>query len=305
MMHLDENGANKKLDIPLKGIAYAAAAFFSFSVMVVFSKMLTEIHHPIAVSFYRNAVAFLPMLFIVLTFYGREFLKPIRPKPLMFRCILGTVSLIFTFWSFSLLPLADATALLFSSSLIITVLSGIFLKEKIGPYRAGAVMIGFIGVLIMCHPTGNTNLMGLIVVLTTACLHAVLQVTLRYMAQAIPPITVTFYFVGIGALMTAFLMPFYGFWPQGHEWWEIIALGLTGALGQYYLSNAFRYAEASTVTVFNYTGIIWATLFGFLFWGDIPTLHIILGGAIVITCNVFIVLRERIRAHQTAEIAAE
>lgn len=304
-MQMPVNTANTKLDKPLKGIAYAVTAFFLFAVMSVFSKMLTENHHPIAIAFYRNAVAFLPMLFVVLFFYGRSFLKPVRPKPLFFRCILGTVSLVMHFWAFSLLPLADTTALLFTSSLILTVLSACFLQEKIGPYRIAAVMIGFLGVLLMCHPSGQAHILGIIVTLSAACFQAVMGVTLRYMAQSIPPITVTFYFVGVGALLTSFLMPIYGFWPQGNEWWQILGLGFSGAAAQYYLSSAFRFAEASTVTVFNYTGIIWATLFGFLFWADLPTWNIILGGAIVIGCNIFIVVRERVRAAQAAEIAAE
>lgn len=299
MIHV-KSPPSTKLDQPLKGIAYAIGAFFLFSVMVVFSKILTTTHHPMEVAFYRNAVALVPVLIIVLAFYGRDYLRPIRPKPLFFRSVIGTVSLVFTFWTFSLLPMADATALLFSSSLILTVLSGIFLKEKIGPQRAGAVLIGLIGVLIMCQPSAEVKMLGIAVALTTASMHATLQVTLRYMAQSIPPITVTLYFMAVGTVLGALAMPFYGTMPHGIEWLYILGLGLTGAAGQYCLSCAFRYAEASTVTVFNYTGIIWATLFGFLIWGHLPGLPVLLGGGIVIACNVFIVQRERIKAQALA-----
>lgn len=290
---------NLQKDHPLLGMSSAIVAFFCFAVMNVFSKMLSETHHVIEIAFYRNLIALIPFLFVIYGMGKKEILT-IRsnPRGIVIRSIIGTVSLAFTFGTYSLLPLADGTAFLFTASLLIPALCFFFLGEQVGPYRWGATIVGFMGVCIMLRPTGDVNMTGALVALTAASLHATLQTILRYLGKTEKPETVTFYFVYIGTFVAMIPMPLVFHMPTLHEIPLIIGLGLSGVLGQIFLSRAYQNAQASIVTVFNYSGIIWATTFGWLFWNDWPTKEIFIGGAIVIASNLFILYREQKLAKQ-------
>lgn len=272
----------------------AIAAFFVFAVMNVFAKKLSETHHVIELGFYRNFIAMLPMLFLIYGM-GKKDILVIRsnPRGVVARAVIGTVSLVATFGAYSLMPLADATAFLFTSSLLVPALGFFFLGEKVGPYRWGAVLIGFLGVCIMLQPNGEVNMLGVAVALSAASMHATLQTILRYLGRTEKPETVTFYFVFIGTFVSLIPMPLVFTMPTWSEAPYIIGLGLTGVIAQFLLSTAYKNAQASVVTVFNYSGIIWATTFGWMFWDEWPDRAIFIGGAVVIASNVFIVYREQ------------
>ena len=162
------------------GMSAAMAAFFMFTIMNMFAKLLSVNHSVIEIAFYRNLIASLPFLVMVFAFGKREILV-LRNKPGLvgLRALLGSISLITTFAAFSMMPMADTTALLFTSSLFIPVLGVLLLKESVGPYRWAAVLIGFIGVLIMANPSGQGNFLGIIIALSAAMMHAFLQILLR------------------------------------------------------------------------------------------------------------------------------
>ncbi|MDH4316742.1 MAG: DMT family transporter, partial [Gammaproteobacteria bacterium] len=218
----------------------------------------------------------------------------IRSKPgiVGLRAIIGCVSLMTTFAAYSLMPMAETTVLLFTASLFIPVLGIVFLKEKVGPYRWAAVIVGFGGVIIMAQPTGAVYALGIAVALTAALMHATLQIVLRYLGKFESPETITFYFVVIGTLVTALPLPFVAVQPTLAEIPLLFGVGLSGAAAQWLLSIAFRNAPAAIVTVFNYSGIVWATLFGWLIWNDWPLPAVLAGAAVVIGSNVLMIWRE-------------
>lgn len=281
-------------DAPLIGMGAAMIAYFLFAMMNVFAKLLSEHMHVIEVAFYRNIISVIPFA-IYIGFWGGKKMLVIRQNPIgiITRSIVGLVCLVVTFGAYSVMPMADTTAFLFLSSLFMPILCVIFLKEHVGPYRWSAILIGFIGAVIMATPTGAINYLGVGLALASAFLQGGLGTLLRHLGKTEHPITVTFYFVLIGAIGSAIPM----FWmasPVSSDLFGyIIGVGLAGAGAQFMLSTAFKYAPASLVTLFNYTGIIWATLFGWFFWNDWPTWPIWLGGAIVIFSNIFIVIREQ------------
>ncbi|HPF79181.1 MAG TPA: DMT family transporter [Alphaproteobacteria bacterium] len=283
----------QKQDNIIKGMIAGMGAFFMLAVMNVFAKMLSETHHVIEIAFYRNLIATIPFLIWIFIFGRLDILK-INSKPLAIgaRSVIGTVSLVTTFAAFAAMPMADTTAFLFTSSLFIPILGIIFLKEKVGPYRWAAVIIGFVGVMIMLSPSGDINSKGIILALSAAFMHASLQTILRHLGKFEKPETVTFYFVLIGTIVAALPLPFVATPPTLHEIPLLFAVGLTGALAQFLLSIAFGNAPAAVVTVFNYSGIIWATLFGWFIWSDWPATTIWIGGGIVIASNIFMIWRE-------------
>ena len=294
-------------DNVVRGMLAALGAFFMFSLMSVFAKLLSENHSVIEIGFYRNLVATLPFLIMIFIFGRREILViKSRPAAVGFRAVLGAVSLVTTFAAFSIMPMAETTVLLFTASLFIPVLGVVFLREHVGRYRWAAVLIGFVGVTIMASPAGNVSTLGIVVALAASLMHATLQIVLRYLGKFESPETVTFYFVVVGTLVTALPLPFVAVTPTLNEIPLFLGVGLTGAAGQWLISVAFRNAPAAVVTIFNYTGIIWAMLFGWIIFDDWPMPTVLFGAAVVIGSNALIIWREtRLRKVTGARIRAK
>lgn len=277
----------------IKGMIAGLFAFFMLAVMNVFAKLLSDTHHVIEIAFYRNLIATLPFLFTIYVMGKREILVIKQRKVgIIARAVIGTISLIITFAAFAAMPMADTTSFLFTSSLFLPIFGVIFLHEKVGIYRWSAVLIGFFGVLIMLKPTGDVNTIGIALAMTAALLHATLQTILRFLGKTEDPRTITFYFVAIGTVVAALPMPWIATMPTWEDVPLLIGVGLSGALAQYLLSIAFSCAPAAVVTVFNYSGLIWATLFGWFIWNDWPAHTIWIGGTIVIASNIFMIWRE-------------
>ena len=275
------------------GMAAGMGAFLMFTVMNMFAKVLSDNHSVIEIAFYRNLIASVPFLIMIFAFGRREILV-LRTKPTLvgLRAVIGTVSLTVTFAAYSLMPMADTTALLFTSSLFVPILSVIFLRESVGPYRWSAVAVGFAGVVIMSRPSGDVYTLGIAVALCAALMHAILQIILRYLGRYESPETVSFYFFVIGTFITALALPFVAVTPTMAEVPLLFGCGLSGAAAQWLLSVAFTNAPAAIVTVFNYSGIVWATLFGWLIWNDWPLPAVMAGAAVVIASNILIIWRE-------------
>jgi drug/metabolite transporter (DMT)-like permease len=275
------------------GMAAGLGAHFMYSIMVVLAKILSENHSVIEIAFYRNLIGSIPFLFVIFALGRREILQ-LKTKPLLVgvRAVVGTISLTITLFAYSLMPLADTTALLFTSSLFIPILAVVILKEFVGPYRWSAVIVGFAGVIVMARPTGDVYVLGVSVALSAAFLHAILQIILRYLGRYESPETISFYFFIIGATLTALAMPFVAITPTLSEIPLLVGVGFSGAAGQWMLSVAYKNAPAAVVTVFNYTGIVWAMLFGWMIWNEWPVPAVLTGAAIVIASNMLIIWRE-------------
>jgi drug/metabolite transporter (DMT)-like permease len=277
----------------------AAGAMLLFALMNAFAKYLSANHSVIEIAFYRNIIACLPFLLAV-TLFGRRNILVIQTKPrlVVTRAILGTVSLTLTFAAYALMPMAETSVLLFTASLFLPALGFLLLREQVGPYRWSAVVIGFFGVAIMANPAGVINLAGLAFALAAALMQAVLGVMLRHLGGYERPETVAFYFFMIGSLVTGLAMPFVAqpFVVAETPLW--LGVGLTGAGAQWLYSIALKLTPAAIVAVLNYTSLVWAMLLGWLIWNDWPLPIVLVGAAVVISSNLFIAWRES-RARQT------
>ena len=277
----------------MRGMAAAMGAFFMFTVMNVFAKMLSANHSVIEIAFYRNLIACMPFLVMVFVLGRREILViQSQPAAVGIRAVIGAISLTATFAAYSLMPMAETTVLLFTASLFIPVLGVFILKESVGPYRWAAVVAGFIGVVVMVDPSGDVNVLGVSVALFAALMHATLQIVLRYLGRFERPETVTFYFLVIGTLVTALPLPFVAKSPTMAEIPLLVGVGLSGGAAQWLLSIAFRNAPAAIVTVFNYSSIVWATVFGWMIWSEWPLPTVLAGAAIIIASNALVIWRE-------------
>lgn len=286
----------------VKGILLFVLATFLIICMNAFAKMASDHHDPVEVVFYRGIVAMLLLLGFVAVTRRRAMIdvfKTARPLAHLGRSVAGNIGVILIFWAYALLPMADVTAMLFISPLIVTALSVPILGEKVGAWRWSAVLIGFAGVLLIANPGGQgLNSWLFLLPLAAAFFTALVNIFLRQLGRTEDAMTTVFYFLLFGILVTGLYMPFGGQWPQADAVWVLLGAGITGGLSLMIKTEAFRMAEASLLSPFTYTSIVWATLFGWLFWGDLPTLWVITGAAIIIASNLVVAWRERTRARR-------
>ncbi len=277
----------------MRGAAYAAAAFFLLAMMSACAKLLSNNHHILEIAFYRNLVAFIPMLAYIIILRKWGALNVRNRKMLTLRVVIGVTGLVVTFYAIKHLPIADATVLFMASNLIIPVLAFFLLKEHIGRHRWIAIALGFCGVIMVAGPSGSVNSIGVFLALFAACFHAVIQILLRHLKNE-QAFTVTFYFILGGVILPGFFMPWVATYSTPQDITLFIALGITGGLAQYCLTSAFKYAPASIAAPFNYTGLLWATGLDIVIWSYVPGWPVFLGGAIIVGAQLYIIYREYI-----------
>lgn len=286
---------------PALGIILYIAAVFLIVVMNGFVKEATQYHSPVEAVFYRGLIA-MAILLGYAAYKGKfHIYKTTRLKSHIGRSIAGNIGVVMVYWSYSLMPMADATALLFTAPLLVTVMSALLLKEQVGRYRWLAVIIGFLGVLLISSPSGiDYEGYAIFVVLGAACSVALVQIFLRELGKTEDALTTVFYFLAFGITASGIYMIFKGTWPHPAAIIPLIGAGLSSGVQLIIKTQAFRLAEASLLSPFSFTSIVWATLIGWIFWDDLPTITVLLGTAIVIASNLFIIWREtRIKPGKT------
>ncbi|MCB1532898.1 MAG: DMT family transporter [Alphaproteobacteria bacterium] len=286
-----------KKDQIYKGIIYACISFFMFTVQNAMAKLLLPFHDAIEVVFYRNLICFVPCLIYVLVLRKYYLFKTSMPGTLFVRVFIGMIGTVLTIAASQYLPLSDATVIFFMSTLLIPVLAHFYLKERIGLHRWLAVGIGMSGVILVAQPSGDVTLFGISLALGAACVHASIQVLIRAMKSE-NPFTITFYFFLMGLLGPALAMP----WVANTLLIEnipiLLGVGLSGGLGQYFLTRGFQMAPASLLGPFNYTGLIWATGLDILIWHYVPGWPVFVGGAVIILSKFYILYRERVTSEK-------
>lgn len=277
------------------GILFAAAAMLFFTIMNAGAKLFIVNHTAIEAGFYRNALGLIPFVLIYLASprEKKQTYKVHNVRMQLARGIMGVFSLFITFAAFSTMPMANVTCFLFVSSLLSPVLGAIFLKEHVGIWRWSAVAMGFMGVLIMVQPTPDITKIGIILSLTAATCHAIMGTLLRSMGKRENPFTTTLIFMALGSLLLVPLMPFVMTTPSIPEVKLILLFAISGTLGQFCLSNAYKHAPVAVVAPIGYTALIWAVFVDVIVWKDWPSPTILMGGAIIIASGLLIFYRER------------
>ncbi|HRQ81837.1 MAG TPA: DMT family transporter [Azospirillaceae bacterium] len=286
---------------PAAGVAFMSASVFLFSLMSVCIKALAD-HVPVAEAvFFRNAVGMLPVLVAVYWSGGLENLRTERLAGHFGRAVVGLSAMSLLFWSFALLPLADATAINYTAPLFLTALSAPLLGEKVGIYRWSAVLAGFAGMLVMLRPGDGVLETGALVALAAAFLQALAMVAVSQLSRTESSTTIVFYFTAITTVLAALPLPWLWVTPQSAvDWGLLVSIGLIGGCAQLCLTRAYAHAQAAVIAPFTYASLLWATLFGYLFWGDTPDAHMLMGAAIVAASGVFIIFREARRKSPAA-----
>lgn len=191
------------------------------------------------------------------------------------------------------ITLVDAYALLFANPLIIVALSVPLLGERVGLHRWAAVLIGFLGVLVVLRPAGGFLAWGSLFALFSAFSIALLNIATRVLARTDEPVTILLYMATVGTVVATCYLPFVWVEPSWGEWGLLVLAGVVGGLGHLGSITAIRMAPLSAVAPFSYVQIITAILLGFLIFGELPDLWAGLGMAIIIGAGLYVLHRER------------
>lgn len=271
--------------------------------------------------FTRSAIAILFSLVLVQLEGGWRVLRTDQPLLHLLRGGMVVISNMTFFLALAAIPLADATALFFAAPLFITLLSIPVLGEKIGIMRLSAVVIGFVGVIIMQRPWASTATLDaprivLLLPLLAALTYAINQLMTRklgvrakasalavYIQGTFIVVSLLFFLVaGDGRFVTEQSSPSMQFllrawvWPAEGDLWIFAALGLNAAIVGYCLSQAYRMGDAATVAPFEYIGLPLAVFWGFIAFGDLPSWEVWIGITLIFASGLFVFLRERQKA---------
>ena len=268
-------------------------ATFWFSILFVVVKHLGSSYSVYQIAFFRCFFALMTTVGMVSGMGGLGLLRTKRWKGHLFRAASGTISMLTLFYAYQLLPLAHVVAINFSAPLFITLFSMLCLREKAVWQYWAALIIGFIGILFIVNPTStNISLMGVGIALLSAIFRALSMTGVRALGKTEPAGTTAFYFALQSTIFTALPMPWVWQTPGWLDFISLASCGVLAGLGQYFLTRAYQFAPAAVVSPFDYTAIIWATLFGVMFWGELPGWHIIIGSVIVILAGLIILQHE-------------
>jgi drug/metabolite transporter (DMT)-like permease len=198
------------------------------------------------------------------------------------------------------LPIADALAIFFVQPLVLTALSPLVLGERVGPRRWAAVVVGFVGTLIIIRPGIIEVSPGALAALAAGTFLALYFLITRRISGSQPAMVTTFQTNLMGGLIaTALVIPVFE-WPSWQVWLEFAALGAVANLGHYMIVRAYDFAEASLLAPLAYTEMITSTLLGWIFFQDFPDRWTFVGVAVLISCAVYISMRERALARGVA-----
>lgn len=313
------------LSRPAAGIVFVLAGVTAISVNDMLIKQLSGGYPLHQMIFVRSLIGLIFMLFLVHFEGGWTILKTRRPILHGVRCVMVLIANMSFFTALAVVPLADATALFFVAPLLITLLSIPILGEKVGPWRLGAVGIGFCGVVLMMQPW-KTDLqieggrMVLVLPVIGAAAYAMMQVLTRKLGVASKASALAVYLqsgfliVSIGFFLAAgdgryadsfdnaslqFLLRAW-VWPPEEDVYWFVALGLCSGVVGYTMSQAYRIADAATIAPFEYIGLPLAVFWGWLMFGELPA-PVVLGGiGLIVGGGLLVFLREHQKQRKLA-----
>jgi drug/metabolite transporter (DMT)-like permease len=308
----DPNATPAPRQSPMLGIGLKLISVAVFLSMASFIKAAGDVP-PGQLVFFRSFFAILPI--IVFLAWRRELIagfKTDKPMAHFWRGVVGVGGMSFGFYALTKLPLPEAVAIGYAMPIIIVIFGAVFLKEEVRLYRWSAVAVGIIGVAIIVWPrltvfSGNAGevsdlTLGAVSSLIAAVFAGFATMHVRHLVQTERSATIVLYFsitcsvVGLLTLPLGLAWPtapqLAWVWPNAQQWAVLIGAGIAGGIGQILLTEAYRHADVSVVAPFEYTSLILSIIVGYVFFSDVPTIEMLIGGVIVVAAGLFIIWRE-------------
>ncbi len=290
----------RSTDTPHKGIFYMSLAVALIAIQEALAKYLGENLPMLQVIGARYFGHLFLMIIILMPKDGLSLFKAKRPAVQIGRSILLLIDTGLFFFSLTLIGLAEATAIFFSVPILVLLLSIPMLGERVGWRRLVAVLIGFVGMLVIIRPGTGAVGIGALLTFGAAICASLFNITTRKLAGEDPLPVTMFYTALIGAVIMLVVLPFV--WEPPINWQDWLALGAIGLFGgaahsAMIASHAF--APASTVAPFMYSQIFWAIGLGYLLFGALPDEYTLTGSLIVILSGIYLLHAQRIEADFT------
>jgi len=276
---------------PFKGIAFMILSVFFMNLNNALLKWLSAGYPSGQIIFMRSLVMVGIVLVIAYRTGGLEILRPNNFSAHGHRGFLQLLNGFFFVLAVTYLPLAETVALTFASPLFLTALAIPFLGEQVGWRRWAAVLV-VIGILIITRPTGGALQLAMLFPLAAALSGAIRDIVTRKLTAHESSLSILFtssLIATVGSLPTA---PFGWVMPNMFDLGLFLITGICVAAGHFLMIDTFRYVEAKVVAPFRYTGILWATILGFMIWGHLPDQLTVLGVSIVIASGLYILHRQ-------------
>ena len=273
------------------GFFYMFISVCAFSLMDVIVKWSDD--YPVGqVLFFRGFCGIIPILFLIPKDRYLDFYKTTRPFLHFKRCLAGLIALVSIFVALRNLPLATVVSISFAAPIFITIFSIFLLKEKVGLYRWLAVLVGFVGIIFITEP-GFSSLNLYYVYPIIFCLGlSYVAIAIRKLSSTEPAWLISFFF-SFSIMLLSFLS-FYQGWilPSLIDLFLLSMVGILGGLANLWLSQSYKYSEVSLVSPLKYLALVFAIIFGYFIWNEIPSSKTLLGALLVILSSIIIFRRE-------------
>jgi len=283
--------STRRDNIPLAILCIVASGAV-FNCANAASKWLVGTYPVGEVLFSRALIALISMAIFILPSTGLAVYRTSRLRAHGMRACSQVGSQTMLLIAFSMMPLAGATAIMFSSPIFSTLASAYFLSERVGAVRWAVLLIGFLGVLVIAQPGADSFQLGALFALGNAVLFGTVVAGVRGMSSTESTETLIMYQLSLLTLAYALFLPFGFIMPTGFDALVMIGSGIGNGAAQYLWTRAIHMAPTSAVVPFQYIQLVWAMLLGFAIWGDVPTVGLLIGSAIVIASGLFLFWHE-------------
>lgn len=299
--------ASTHADHPLRGISLLLCALLLFAGMDTTSKFLGAFYAVPLILAVRYIMHCLLMFTILLPSQGKRLLRTQRTGLVLVRAASLALASILVNSALLRMPIAEASSIVFLSPVLVMLLAGPLLGERIGGLGWLATLLGFGGVLLIIRPSGGLDTLGVIFALGAALATTLYFLLSRVLATTESTAAMQFYAALVGAVIFGLTLPWYWptSWPGLTDSALLLSLGVYAGLGHFLLTAAYRYAPASLLAPINYLQLLWAGLLGWLVFGDIPDALSLLGMLVVAFSGVLIALKSRFYANQLSTKSTE
>lgn len=276
----------------IRGIACMLAATLLFTVMGITARYVSGRIHPFEVVFFRVAFGLVLLLPLVIS-HGLRHFRTTRFGLHVARAAGHVSEMLIYFVGLTMIEYAQVQALTFTTPLFATLLAVAFLRERIRLRRMGALVVGFLGAMLVIRPGLVPVETGSMLILVSALGWAGVILIVKRLTDTDSSVTITAWMVVLMTPMAFVPAAFVWVWPTWTELGWLALVGIAGTLGQLAVTQAFRLADTTAVLPFDFTKLIWAALMGFLVFGEVPTVWTWIGGSVIFCGGLYIALRER------------
>lgn len=278
------------------GLGLASAGYACFALQDAVVKLLVSSYEVPQILFMRSIIIVIVTGVLAWHFRHRSIMKSQHRGTLVLRAALMLVAWLLFYNAARHLGLAELTTLYFSAPIIVIFLSILVLKEKVGVGRWIACIGGFFGVLIAANPTQSPNLLPAAMCVAAGFCWAWSTVLVRLVSKTETTLVQMYATSLLFAVACAVSFPWIWKTPDGTGWSLMIGLGVIATIGQYLLYEGFRHAPASALAPVEYTGLIWAFVYGYAIWAEVPAAYVFIGAALIVSSSIVLVMFERRQA---------